>query len=111
MSNATGRPLKVGLVLLPFEDRRRGYVPRWAELRDIATAPEAVGFDSVWVPDHLLFRDPNEPTVGAWEAWSQLSALAAVTDRVQLGTFVLGVPFRNPALLAKMADTADEISG
>jgi alkanesulfonate monooxygenase SsuD/methylene tetrahydromethanopterin reductase-like flavin-dependent oxidoreductase (luciferase family) len=63
------------------------------------------------MPDHLFFRYSGQPTVGAWESWSLIAALAAVTTRVQLGTFVLSVPFRNPALTAKMADTVDEISG
>ena len=48
---------------------------------------------------------------GAWESWTLLSALAASTDRVALGNYVLAVSFRNPALLAKMAETLDEISG
>src|SRR3712207_2795988 len=48
---------------------------------------------------------------GPWECWSLLSALAAVTERVELGTFVSCVSFRNPALFAKMADTVDEVSG
>jgi len=86
---------------------------RWRELTDHVSRIEAAGFDSVWVPDHLLFRWDGEdgPTQGAWDGWSILAALAAVTTRVELGTLVLCSAFRNPALLAKMADTVDEISG
>jgi probable F420-dependent oxidoreductase len=104
------KSLKIGLILVPFEDLQGSGVPHWSEMQAFATTAEAAGFDSLWVPDHLLFRSPDTPTAGAWEAWSLLSALAAVTSRIQLGTFVLSVPFRNPALLAKMADTVEEIS-
>ena len=57
------------------------------------------------------FGDPAGDWNGAWESWTLLSALAASTHRVALGNYVLAVSFRNPALLAKMAETLDEISG
>src|SRR5699024_10407514 len=76
-----------------------------------ATQAEDLGFDSVWVYDHLLHRFEGHPTVGFWEAWTMLTALAASTSRVQIGTTVLCAGFRNPALLAKMAETLDEVSG
>jgi alkanesulfonate monooxygenase SsuD/methylene tetrahydromethanopterin reductase-like flavin-dependent oxidoreductase (luciferase family) len=62
------------------------------------------------VPDHLLVTW-QERTQGIWECWSLLATLAAVTSRVELGPLVSCTGFRNPALLAKMADTVDEISG
>jgi probable F420-dependent oxidoreductase len=72
---------------------------------------EAAGFDSVWLFDHLIFRFPNQPTSGIWEAWTFLAALAEATSRVELGTLVMCTPLRNPAILAKMAVTLDEVSG
>jgi alkanesulfonate monooxygenase SsuD/methylene tetrahydromethanopterin reductase-like flavin-dependent oxidoreductase (luciferase family) len=96
------RQLKVGL-FLPV-DRP------WTDLRGMAERAEELGFDSVWLMDHLIFRRPTG-TSGAFECWSLLSALAAVTRRVALGTLVLCTPFRNPGLLAKMADAVDEVSG
>jgi alkanesulfonate monooxygenase SsuD/methylene tetrahydromethanopterin reductase-like flavin-dependent oxidoreductase (luciferase family) len=86
-------------------------MPRYADIRDSAMRAELDGFDSVWVYDHLLFRWENRPTYGIWEAWSVLSALAEATSRVEVGALVMCTAFRNPGLLAKMADAVDEISG
>ncbi len=105
------RPLKVGLFLPFAEQQHDGHNPRWPDFARLATLAEDVGFDSVWLPDHLLFRFEGQATRGPWECWSVLSALAAVTKRVTLGTVVVCTGFRNPALLAKMAETVDDISG
>jgi alkanesulfonate monooxygenase SsuD/methylene tetrahydromethanopterin reductase-like flavin-dependent oxidoreductase (luciferase family) len=94
----------------------------WVQVRDMATVAEGIGFETLVVPDHLLFRrspPTNNPVVempeghsrGIWEAWTILSAVAAVTRRVTLGPFVACTAFRHPALLAKMASTLDEVSG
>jgi F420-dependent oxidoreductase-like protein len=78
---------------------------------DLAQAAESSGFSSVWVMDHFwqlpALGGPDEPIL---EAYTLLGALAARTDRVQLGTLVAGVTYRNPALLAKMVTTLDIIS-
>jgi alkanesulfonate monooxygenase SsuD/methylene tetrahydromethanopterin reductase-like flavin-dependent oxidoreductase (luciferase family) len=99
------RPLKVG-VQLPEVERP---VP-WPEVRQIAQAAEEVGFDSIWVGDHLLYRNPGEPAKGPWEAWSQLSALAEITHRVQIGPLVASTSFHNPVMIAKKAATIDAMS-
>lgn len=101
-----GRPLGVG-IQLPEVER----VVRWPELRDIARTAEAVGFDSVWVGDHLLYRYADGTTRGPWEAWTTLAALAEATDRVTLGPLVAATAFHAPFMLAKLAATVDEISG
>jgi len=77
----------------------------------MARLAEEVGFDSLWVGDHLLYRNAGEEPTGPWEAWSTLAALAAITERVELGPLVACTSFHNPAMLAKKADTIDEISG
>ncbi|MFD4599632.1 LLM class flavin-dependent oxidoreductase [Streptomyces sp. NPDC058464] len=100
--------MKVGLVL-PLAEYPWGQ-PSYGEIRALALQAEDSGFDSVWVFDHLLFREAGGPTEGIWESWTVLSALAEATDRVELGTLVLCTAFRNPAVLAKMAVTLDEVS-
>ncbi len=111
MAVQTARPLKVGLGISLIEEDG-DLVNTWNDIKAMAQHAEAAGFDSIWVNDHLVFDlgDPGGPR-GAWECWSILSSLAAVTTRVELGTIVACASFRNPALMAKMADTVDEISG
>jgi probable F420-dependent oxidoreductase len=83
----------------------------WLEIRDVAMTAEDCGFDSIWVGDHLLYRDPDGSTRGPWEAWSLLAGLAAATERVELGPLVAATSFHAPAMIAKKAATVDEISG
>ncbi len=80
----------------------------WAEQLAIARTAETAGYDSVWVGDHLLYR---EPARGPWEAWTQLAALAQATERVMLGPLVACLAFHPPLVLAKMALTVQAISG
>lgn len=107
--------LQLGLNLPYTEGQMDGATPRWADILALARAAEEIGFDAVWISDHVGFGDPASAAPdewsGAWESWTLLSALAAATSRVRLGTYVLCTPFRNPALLAKMAETLDEVSG
>ena len=105
------RPLKIGIMLPDTEREMAGGSARWADLLAMATTAEACGFDSLWVSDHLIFRFEGKEPQGVWECWSLLSALAAVTAKVELGPLVSATSFRNPALLAKIAATVDEISG
>ncbi len=101
------RPLKVG-VQLPEVERD----VRWPEYLALARRVEEVGYDSVWYGDHLLYRRAGDPEPrGPWECWTMLAALAAVTERVELGPLVASTSFHAPAMLAKKAATVDEISG
>ena len=94
---------------------------RWADLREMARTAETIGIDTLFLPDHLLFRKsppdnlmqvnmPEGKIRGVWESWTMLAALAEATSRIHLGPLVACTGFRNPAILAKMADTLDEVS-
>ena len=98
--------MKIGLMLPLGADETAGF----ADLRALAMTAEEHGLDSVWGADHLIFRDEGE-TTGIHECWTVLTAIAAVTSRVEIGPLVLALPFRNPALTAKMAAELDEVSG
>ena len=81
----------------------------WVAAAEAARGFEALGFDSVWVCDHLY--GPQSPQLPILEAWSMVSAVAAITERVQIGTLVTPAGMRNPAQLGKVIATADNIAG
>jgi len=101
--------VKVG-ILLPSAETDEGTILRYGDIREAALQAERDEFDSVWIVDHLLFEWDGQRR-GVWEGWTFLSALAEATSRIELGTLVMCTAFRNPALLAKMADAVDEVSG
>ncbi len=109
--NTSASRMKIGLMLGIDEGSFEGKTPTFQDLKAMAQAAERVGLDSLWLADHLIARFPGQGEQGTWEAFTLLSALAAVTERITLGPLVACTSFRNPALLAKMADTLDEISG
>jgi len=77
----------------------------------MARTAEAVGLDSLWLGDHLLYDLPGGITRGPWEVWTSLAAIAAVTERIDIGPLVASTGFHEPAMLAKQAATVDGISG
>src|SRR2546426_4709150 len=93
------RTIKFGLTLPQFG-------ASWSEVKEIASLADEVGWDSVWVADHFLGVGSDDPL----EAWTEMSAVAAITRRVELGFLVLCNSYRPPALLAKMAATLDAVS-
>ncbi|HLG62789.1 MAG TPA: LLM class flavin-dependent oxidoreductase [Ktedonosporobacter sp.] len=103
--------MKIGVVLDTSEGGLQGKTPTFQELREMAQAAEHAGLDSLWLCDHLIYRFPQQEETGIWEVFTMLSALAAVTTQITLGTIVICTSFRPPAMVAKMADTLDEISG
>ena len=103
--------MKIGLMVFLATDREHNRKRPYETIRAVAQQAERDGFDSIWLADHLLYRHPGEPTRGIWECWTMLAALAEATRRVEIGTLVLCTSFRHPAILAKMATAADEVSG
>lgn len=81
----------------------------WAETAAAAREFEELGFDSIWVNDHLY--GPQSPDIPILEAWTAVAALAAITTRVEIGTLVTPAGMRNPAHLGKTIATADAIAG
>ncbi len=105
-------PVTFGLQLPCFSFPSRKGENVWAVGREIAQTAEGLGFESVWLMDHLYQIPVVAPeTDPLLECWTGLAALAASTRRVKLGSMVSAVTFRNPALLAKMTSTIDVVSG
>ena len=105
------RSLEIGLVLPMEESWTDGSTPRWVEIREFAIRAEGIGFDTVWIPDELLWRPPDGPVRGWWECVGMAGAVAAATSRVKVGTWIMSALHRNPGLTAKAVETLDEISG
>jgi probable F420-dependent oxidoreductase len=108
--------VRVGLALPHYDySFPHGETLGWPALADAATRAEALGFDSVWISDHFFLdiaRYGAEPGPrGTLEPFTALAGLAARTSSIRLGTLVACVPFRHPALVAKMATTIDLLSG
>lgn len=103
--------MKIGVIVLAGEADGDGATPSWPSVRSFAQRAEARGLDALWMYDHFFYARDDGVIEGQHEAWTIVSALAACTERVELGTIVLCASFRSPTLLAKMAATLDEVSG
>lgn len=105
------RSFEIGVVLDTGQYGADRVTPRWSDLRDVALRVEAIGFDTVWTPDELLWRPEDRPPQGYWEGVAMAGAVAATTSRIKVGTWVMSALHRNPGIIAKAAETLDEISG
>ena len=111
VAEARRRPLKVGLYIPNGDGYMSGTINRWSDVLAMAKAAEDAGFDSIWVADHMIFRfEGDAESQSRWECWSLLAGLAVATKTVEIGPLVSCMSFRNPGLLAKIAETVDEMS-
>ena len=101
--------LLVGLVIVTGELKATG-TTRWTQVRDLALRAEEMDFGTVWVIDELLWRKDGTDQ-GFWDGVAMAGAVAAVTSRIQVGTWIMSALHRNPGIVAKAAETLDEISG
>jgi alkanesulfonate monooxygenase SsuD/methylene tetrahydromethanopterin reductase-like flavin-dependent oxidoreductase (luciferase family) len=111
--------MQIGLMMRSGNNGGNGAINahRWETLREMALLAEDIGVDTLGAPDHLLFRNappvvnlPEGETRGTWEVFTLLTAIAAITKRVTLLPLVACTSFRSPAMLAKIADSLDEVS-
>jgi alkanesulfonate monooxygenase SsuD/methylene tetrahydromethanopterin reductase-like flavin-dependent oxidoreductase (luciferase family) len=102
--------VKIGIIIPLGEDQETNNCPPYSDIRNWGRTADEVGLDSIWIYDHLLYRFPDQPTRGVWEAFTMWTALAEATAKVELGALVVCTAFRNPAIVAKMAVTLDAIS-
>jgi alkanesulfonate monooxygenase SsuD/methylene tetrahydromethanopterin reductase-like flavin-dependent oxidoreductase (luciferase family) len=105
------RSFEIGVVLPLNQSGEDRTTPRWSLIREMALRAEAIGFDTVWTPDELLWRPKDRPPMGVWEGIAMAGAVAASTSRVKVGTWVMSALHRNAGIIAKAAETLDEISG
>src|SRR5919206_1099829 len=112
MQPSSKRPLKVGVNLPSGEGLMAGETPHWPDILAMTQRLEGLGYDSVWLPDHFLMKFAHGFTHprGTWDCWTLIAAMAATTSRLELGTLVSSTTFRNPAILARMVDTIEDIS-
>lgn len=105
------RGFEIGAVIPIIQSGPERSAPGWSEVRDQARRAEEIGFDTIWTPDELLWQTEDGPPRGAWDGVSMAGAVAAVTSRAKVGTWVMSALHRNPGIIAKTVETLDEISG
>lgn len=105
------RPFEIGVVLPLVQFGPERVTPRWTDIRGMALLAESMGFDTLWTPDELLWRVEDAAPQGVWDGVSMAGAVAATTSRAKVGTWVLSALHRNAGIIAKTAETLDEISG
>lgn len=103
--------LELGVVLPLFQEGPQRTTVRWRDIRAQAERADELGFDTIWTPEELVWFAEEKPPMGAWDGVSMAGAVAAVTSRAKVGTWVMSALHRNPGIIAKTAEALDEISG
>ena len=102
---------ELGVVIPIIQSGPERAIPGWPQVLAQARRAEEIGFDTIWIPDELLWQVEGGPPRGAWDGISMAGAVAAVTSRAKVGTWVMSALHRNPGIIAKTVETLDEISG
>jgi alkanesulfonate monooxygenase SsuD/methylene tetrahydromethanopterin reductase-like flavin-dependent oxidoreductase (luciferase family) len=102
---------EIGICLPIYQYGPERTTPRWADIRQVAINAEQMGMDTLWVPDELLWRSDTSSPQGFWDGPSIAGAVAASTSTIKIGSWVLSALHRNPGIIAKTAETLDEITG
>lgn len=107
-----GRKMSLGVMIPISEGSHFGGLPRFKDMLETTKVAQDVGFDVAWFADHLVIGHPDDldQQRGVWECYTVMSGVAAATDKIILGSLVSCVGFRSPGLLAKVAESLDEIS-
>lgn len=82
----------------------------WVNIKKQALQAEELGFDAIFLPDHTIYHS-DDGNIGCWESVSLAGALAAATTTIEIGHSMFNAPYRSPALVAKIVETLDDISG
>lgn len=106
----TAGRFELGLVLPLDQQGPERTTVHWPAIRELALRAEEIGFDTIWTPDELVWFVGETPR-GFWDGVSMAGAVAASTSRAKVGTWVMSALHRNPGIIAKTAETLDEISG
>lgn len=104
------RPMSLGLMIPIAEGSHFGETPRFDDIVEMARTAADVGFDALWFADHFTFGSREDGYRGVWECWTMMAAVAAAVPALQIGSLVACTGFRNPGVIAKMAEAIDEIS-
>ena len=104
------REFELGVVLPVNQFGPDRVTTHWPAIREFTLHAEAIGFDTIWTPDELVWFTGDSPQ-GFWDGVSMAGAVAAVTTRAKVGTWVMSALHRNPGIIAKTAETLDDISG
>ncbi|HET9615016.1 MAG TPA: LLM class flavin-dependent oxidoreductase, partial [Candidatus Limnocylindrales bacterium] len=94
-------PFEVGVVLPLMQYGPDRVTARWADIQALAIRAEAIGFDTIWMPDELLWVYPDRPAQGVWDGVSMTAAVAVSTSTATIGTWVMSALHRNPGIIAK----------
>lgn len=110
---ASKRPMGIGIMLPMAEYSSFGKPVQFKDMVEMIRVAEDAGIDAIWLMDHFFFRPPvADPGTeyGVWEAFTSAAALLQATTKINVGTLVSCLGWRNPGLVAKMTETLDEIS-